>query len=132
MKARKPKEPNPVRDEWKCSYGDHCFEPGCKASIRRGDVLECHECVGGSDRHKTVRMPEFWLALCQTHHEPLGSRPNQESLVRQLAVKLFADPLHYNATAVVKMWRPNCTADFVLEIISAVQVEHARLIREYR
>jgi hypothetical protein len=93
--------------------------------------MEVHEIIGGSDRSKTVKLPAFWLFLCHEHHFDLGSRPSQESLVKQLAWKLWGDPEHFNPQIVVKIWRPNCTAEFIVEIIHAVKAEYAQIVRDF-
>lgn len=125
----KPAKPI-TRETWRKEQ-DACHCPGCKRSSRRGAVMEVHEIVGGSDRAKTCKLTAFMLYLCHACHFDLGSRPSQESLVKQLAWKLWGDPEHFNPQIVVKMWRPNCTAEFVVEIIDAVKLEYAKIVRDF-
>ena len=123
MKRRSTTE---AREAWRLEQSE-CFVPGCKA--RYG--LECHECLGGSDRSKTIKNHAFLLMLCQDHHRELCSRPNQESLVKQLAWKLWSDPENADTGAVVRMWRPKCSAAFVQEIIEEVETAYATILKEY-
>ena len=119
-----------ARETWKREQSG-CHWPGCKATVRRGDPLECHEIIGGADRAKTLLMPASWLLLCREHHGNLGSRPNQEQLVQQLAIKRFADPEYASVHAVVALWRPKATLEFIAEIDDAVEREYERLVRTY-
>ena len=128
MKARPPKSSNDARALWKQEHA-RCFWPGCQKGIRDG--LECHEIIGGSDRAKTILMPAFWLLLCREHHDQLPSRPSQNCLVSQLAVKLWADPLRYNSQQVIKLWRPHATDGFINEVIEAIITEYRRIAKEY-
>ena len=129
-KARKPRTTD-ARDEWRREQ-DACFNPSCKATVRGGSVLECHEIIGGiADRHKTIKLPAFWLALCPTCHNLFGSRPNQDSIVQQLAWKRWNDDEHYDAAAVIMLWRPNGTVDMMNEIVAAVNAAYADIAREH-
>jgi len=114
-----------TRDEWRREQ-DLCHSPGCKTRTR----MSVHEIIGGSDRSRTVMLAPFWLWLCIHHHNLLGSRPNQQQLVRQLAIKMWADPDNYDPKAVIKLWRPNGTADLVREVIADAAIEHAKIARE--
>jgi hypothetical protein len=118
------------RDDWKRNQNE-CHWPGCLASYRGGAVMDCHEIIGGADRPKTILFPAFWLWLCRFHHSPLGSRPFQESLVRQLAVKRFSDPDYDDLELIVKLWRPKATEELVVEINQAVNVEYRRIVRDF-
>ena len=118
------------RDEWK-SEQDACMTPGCKATVRGGSVLDCHEIVGGSDKPRAMTMPATWLALCRSCHDKLGSRPNNESLARQLAVKKWADPENYDLTAVVRLYYPTCQPAFIEQIDAAVKVEYNNILRDW-
>ena len=93
--------------------------------------METHEIIGGSDRAKTVTMPAFFLFLCHADHNTLGSRPNQESLVKQLSWKKWSDPDNYNPAAVIRMWRPNCTPAFEVELIDAIAEEYQIIVRNF-
>jgi hypothetical protein len=115
------------RDKWKMSFR-RCFFPGCKSSDGQG---ETHEIIGGSDRHKTVKQDAFWIIACRHCHDKLGSRPNEASLIEQLAVKLWNDPEHYNLVAVMAAWRPNATAGYVSEVSLRVMAEYRRIMKEY-
>jgi hypothetical protein len=120
-----------AREEWKRSQIG-CFHPGCQQTVRNGDLLDCHEIVGGADRQMAMCLPSTWLLLCRYHHDKLGSRPTQTSLIEQLAWKKFSDPEHHHPTQVIRLWRPRCTAELVSEILKAVDAEYRRLVREYR
>jgi len=122
-------KPTP-RELWRREQ-EACFWSGCKANIRNGDIMECHEIIGGSDRAKTILLPAFWLWLCREHHNQLSSRPSQESLIEQLAVKKWADPERYDPAKVIKMWRPNCTPELVREIVALVGREYRRIARDF-
>jgi hypothetical protein len=126
----KCKSSSNARDLWKQSH-DRCMIPGCHRSFRHGDVLDCHEIIGASDRSKTVSMPAFWLLCCRTHHEEFPSRPAQDSLVRQLAIKLWADPDAFNIDVVVNLWRPKATMELVEDIVAAVQKEYRAIVKEF-
>jgi hypothetical protein len=104
--------------------------PGCKATVRSGAILDCHEIIGASDRSKTILLPACWLLLCREHHEPLSSRPPQASLVRQLAVKLWADDENADSMAVITLWRPNSTEEFREEVLQQVWAEYKRIVKE--
>ena len=118
------------RDEWKRSQSG-CMFPGCKATVRSGAILDCHEIIGGADRQKTLLFPAFWLLLCREHHAELPSRPNQECLVRQLAIKLWADSDNADSFAVITLWRPNSTEEFRQEVLQQVWAEYKRIVKEY-
>lgn len=55
-------------------------------------AIECHEIVGGGDRHKTKKDPAFWLAVSRDGHEEIQYWPKS----KQLAVKLLADPTRFD------------------------------------
>jgi hypothetical protein len=126
----KPAKPI-TRETWRKEQ-DACHNPECQARYSRGDTMEVHEIIGGSDRRKTVKLPPFWLFLCHACHFDLGSRPSQESLVKQLAWKLWTDLDHYDAKAVIKLWRQKCTEAFVAEIEAAVKAEYAAIVRDFQ
>jgi hypothetical protein len=119
-----------TRDEWRANQGGGCHWPGCKAHWRKGDILEVHEIIGGASRAKTVTMPSMWLFLCRYHHNQLGSRPNQESLATQLAVKVLADPENFSGTEVFKVWRPKGTDSLFADFMAQTVIACARLLRE--
>ena len=126
----KPRRTTDAREQWRREQ-DRCFVPGCPCSVRRGDIMEVHEIIGGSDRPKAIGMLPTLLFLCREHHDTLGSRPSQESLVKQLAWKRFADPEHYVAATVVKLWRPNCQPALIADIVTAVKAEYAQIVKEH-
>ena len=119
-----------ARDEWKFAHPD-CFFPDCHASANRGDIIDVHEILGASDRAKTILIPAYWIACCRCHHEQLSSRPPQASLVRQLAVKLWADDENADSMAVITLWRPNSTEEFRQEVLQQVWAEYKRIVKEY-
>ena len=126
MKARKLDR----RDEWRREQ-DACFNPACPASYRRGDLMDVHECIGGSDRAKTIEIPAYWIFVCRTCHDTLPSRPNRDQLIQQLAWKKWGDPENYDPTAVIMMWRPNGTLELMKEIVAAVNATYAAIVSEY-
>ena len=130
MKPKRRSSTTPVREQWRKEQ-DACMLPGCKASQRHGDTMEIHEIVGGADRAKALHLPALWLYLCHADHERFPSRPNQEQLVQELAIKLWADAENYDLNAVMRLWRPNCTLAFVEEIRLAVKDEYLRIVRDY-
>ena len=119
MKPKRKPTTTAIREQWRLEQ-DCCMMPGCKARFG----LQVHEIVGSSDRHKAIHLTAMFLCLCPQHHEQLGSRPNQKSLVRQLAVKQWADPENSDPAAVIRMWRPKCTQEFLSEILNAVAEEY--------
>lgn len=119
-----------TREEWRESQ-TVCFWPGCRLDGRKGSILDVHEIIGGSDRAKSLLLPAMWLWLCRTHHDKLGSRPSQESLVRQLAIKKWADPEHYDLLAVVNVWRPHCMGEFAAEIEAEVSAVYRSILKEW-
>jgi hypothetical protein len=119
-----------ARDEWKQIH-DRCMNPGCKASGSRGDIMDVHEILGASDRAKTIMLPAYWLLLCRKCHEQLPSRPHRDCLVRQLAVKLWADDKNADSMAVITLWRPNATEEFRQEVLQQVWAEYKRIVKEY-
>ena len=125
-KARKPNR----RDEWRREQ-DACFNPACPASYRRGDVMDTHEILGGPLRSKTVDMPCMFMFLCRRCHDVETSCPSQDRLVKLLAVKQWADPEHYDPTAVIMMWRPNGTPELLDEINADVNAAYAAIVSEY-
>ena len=48
----------------------------------------------------------------------------------QLAWKLWNDLDNYDAKAMIKLWRPKCTSEFVSEIEAAVTKEYKRIVKE--
>jgi hypothetical protein len=92
--------------------------------------MDCHELLGGPLRSKTVLMPSCWVFLCRPCHQKETSCPDQASLIRLLAVKMWADYEHFNPTEVIKLWRPKCQQSLVDEIIAAVSIEFNRIMRE--
>jgi hypothetical protein len=95
--------------------------------------MEVHEIIGGvSDRSKSIGMTAMLLFLCPECHGRLGSRPNQESLVSQMAWKLWADPDNYTPEAVIRLWRPKCTEAFLAEVLAEVAIEYANIRENYQ
>lgn len=79
-KRREASETGPHRAFYVAAAGGFC------EACERPAELECHEIVGGQNRHKAVYKPNLWLALCRECHERLQGRAYGE----QLAVKCEA------------------------------------------
>lgn len=126
MKKKRKTTTTKVRDNWSLE-NDICMEPGCRQRF----MLETHEIIGSSDRPASIQNTAFFLRLCRTHHDQFGSRPSQDSLVRQLAVKKWADEENLDIAAVVKMWRPNAMPTLLPEIVAAVNAEYAIIVKEW-
>jgi hypothetical protein len=92
--------------------------------------MDVHEIIGGPIRSKTITMPETWIFLCRRCHEHETSCPSQDRLVRLLTVKQWADPEHSNPSAVIRLWRPKCTKEFLAEMLNAVAKEYAKIVKE--
>lgn len=100
--------------------------PDCIVSIDH-ETLETHEIIGGFSRSKAIEIPAALLRLCRSHHADLPSRPNQELLVKLLAIKQHCDREHANVADVVLLWRPNCQPSLIAEMVGLVNAKEREL-----
>jgi hypothetical protein len=70
----------------------------CQVCVSRR-ASDCHEITRGAYREKALRHRAAWLAVCRECHEELGDY-RAWPITRQLAVKLLADPWHFDLAVV--------------------------------
>jgi ribosomal protein S27AE len=78
-----------TREQWSADH-NWCFRCG------GGLFLETHEMVRGCNRSVGLLLPAAWLRLCNACHRIVEAWP----VAKQLALKEWRDPEHYDRVAV--------------------------------
>ena len=84
-----------TRTEW---GKQHTWCWVCGATSR----LHCHEICRGPARAAAVKDPASWVRVCQDCHDALGDY-SEWPIVRQCALKLSRDAIHFDLDAINRL-----------------------------
>jgi hypothetical protein len=66
-------------------YVEHARTCQC---CQLANPTDCHEIAAGSSRHRSVYLPNTWLALCRECHELVqGMNLNEQVALKQAAIR---------------------------------------------
>jgi hypothetical protein len=123
--AERKRDAEAIRDKWRAEQPNECMWCGWTQASREWPnaiSAKSHEIVcGTATRQMCLAEPAALLVLCDRCHEAMHACSKASAVVMGLVVKKRADPKHYDLRKVVKIWKPDCTEEFIRDIKKQVE-----------